>query len=162
MLMNKAAMTFRPFQLLVTAVALILTGCIPLTQSNVTGGKRFDHFGYFGDLGYGLLQIGPSNKRKMVTIIPAESYAIRPDGIRVGIATEPNPADLNKKAGDLVPYIRDRVYLLDPKGRRVARWPNGQWTFYFVLRTSRGKETRTFQLDLWTFHYNPILHGSPL
>jgi hypothetical protein len=137
---------------------LFLLGCIPLTQDRIVGGRGYDHFGYYEDMHCGLLQIGASNRRRTATIIPAKSYAIGPDGVRRALATQPHPYDLT--AGH--PYVREQVYLLDGAGHRITRkWRNGAWTFHFALQTPTGRQTRDFHADLWTFYYNPLIHGPP-
>ena len=144
--------------LALAALFQFLAGCVPLTQANVTGGRRYDHFMYHEDMDSGLLQIGPSNRNRTATVIPGQSYATSPDGTRHSIATEPHQFDITQR----YPYIRERIYLLDSNGNRVTRkWRNGRWTFHFALATPRGTETRDFQADLWTFLYNPVVHGSP-
>jgi hypothetical protein len=149
-----------PFRHLLSIAVLFqaLAGCVPLTQSRVVGGRTYDHFLYHEQMGSALLQIGPSNRKRAATVIPSESYATAPNGTRHRIATEPHAFDL--KQG--YPYVRERIYLLDDSGQRTTRkWKNGHWTFHFVLRTAQGKQTRDFQADLWTFLYNPAVHGPP-
>lgn len=143
------------------AIALLLTACAPLKQTRIVGGQGSDHFGYYGETGYGLLQIGPSNTPKRITVIDARSYAIAPNGSRFRIRTEPHAFDIETKFPK-TPYVRDRVYLLDSEGRKITRaLKNGNWKFHFTLRTAKGVETRDFDADLWTFYYNPLIHGPP-
>ena len=158
----------RSAQLFILFVAAAMAGCTPLKQCRVTGGQEYDHFAYMDDLHCGLLQIGPSNVLKTIKIIDAESYAIAPGGTRYGIVTKPHDYDL-KSDDDLpvmnylrVAYVRDRVYLVDTKGRRVGRsWTNGPWQFHFVMDTPHGRDTREFDMQIETFYYNPALHGAP-
>ena len=132
------------------------TGCIPLKQRNVTGGRGYDHFGYEG--GYGWLLIGPSNVPQSVTVVDAESHAVAPNGKRYGIETEPE----RRRQPDSPPNAGDRVYLVGPNGRRTSReWANGRWEFFFTLDTPDGRDTRHFTVDFWTFVYNPFAHGPP-
>ncbi|CAA9400256.1 MAG: hypothetical protein AVDCRST_MAG64-1664, partial [uncultured Phycisphaerae bacterium] len=128
--------------LVLCAAALALTGCMPIKQENVTGGQLYDHFSYDDWDRHGLLQIGPSNVHKTVRVVDAESYAIAPNGKRYGIATEPHRYDL-EDPDDRAPYVRDRVYLVDDKGRRSKRnWADGWWEFVFVLDTPHGRDSR--------------------
>jgi hypothetical protein len=152
-------MGLQPIRFLAIAVLFqLLIGCVPLTQERIVGGHTYDHFGYSQDERCGLLQVGPSNRRRTATIIPERSYATSPDGIRFGIATRLHPYDLT--AGHT--YVRERVYLLDKGGHQINRkWKDGQWIFHFALRTPHGEDTRDFHADLWTFYYNPIIHGPP-
>jgi len=147
--------------LITIAIASSLAACIPLQQTNIVGGRGYDHFGLYGETGYGLLQIGPSNTPKKSHVIDSQSFALSPKGVRLRIETEPHPYDIEKKSPK-VPYVRDRVYVLDAEGRRITRpLKNGQWKFHFTMRTPKGIETRDFDADLWTFFYNPVIHGSP-
>ena len=143
------------------AFATLLTACIPLKQARIVGGRGYDHFGYYGETGYGLLQIGPSSAPNRITVIDSQSYAIAPNGSRFRIRTEPHPYDIETKSFK-VPYIRDRVYVLDSAGRRITKpLKNGQWKFHFTFLTPQGVRTRYFDAKLWTFYYNPIIHGPP-
>lgn len=135
---------------------------MPLKQYDVTGGRRYDNFGYMDDLHCGLLQIGPSNVPKAFEVVDAESYAVAPDGKRFGISTEPHGYDLRPDKDPRVPYVRDRVYLVGANGRRFNRnWGNGLWKFHFVLDGPAGRDTRDYEMRLSTFHYNPLIHGPP-
>lgn len=141
---------------------MFLAGCMPLKQYHVTGGQQYDNFGYMDHLHCGLLQIGPSNVPKASNIVDSESYAIAPDGKRFGISTELHDYDLRPEKDPRVPYVRDRVYLVDAKGKRVNRnWSDGLWKFHFVLDAPAGRDTRDFEMQLGTFNYNPVVHGPP-
>src|SRR5438094_151838 len=94
------------------AIAGSLAACIPLKQTRITGGLGYDYFGYYGQSGYGLLQIGASNAPKQIILIDSRSFALSPKGIRFRVQTEPHPYDLETKSSK-APYIRDRVYVLD-------------------------------------------------
>lgn len=169
--LRRASPVLRAVGVLVAALAL--GGCIPLKQPMVTGGEQYDHFGYHDAYlwsgGYGLLQVGPSNVVKAVAVVDAESCAVGPGGERYGVESEPHPPDLDQTphpypgeyADVPTPYVRDRIYLANAKGRRIRSWRDGKWTFVFVLDTPRGRETREFAMTLGTFHYNPLVHGPP-
>ena len=136
--------------------SLSLIGCIPLQQSEVSGGTKNDFFRYYGD--YGLLNIGSTDKKKTITLLPESSYALSPNGTKYGIYTEPHFYDLDQK----YPYIRDHVTLVSPRGKRLGSIPqNGIWQFHFDFAGPRGRDTRDFTIKFWTFYYNPILHGPP-
>ncbi len=131
-----------------------------LKQYNVTGGKEYDQFSYMDHYRCGLLAIAPTNAPKVVKIIDAESYAIDPNGVRRGIATEPHDYDLRPENEGF--YVRDRVYLIDAKGKRLkSNWKDGPWKFHFVMDTPTGRDVRDFDMQLGTFHYNPVVHGPP-
>jgi hypothetical protein len=153
----------RATQVLVICIAalFLLPGCMPLQQSYVTGGEGYDHFSYHDYNDWGLLQIGPSNQPKTISIVDAESFAIGPRGKRYGVESEPHPYDLREDKDPRVPYVRDRIYLIDAKGKRLGRWRNGGWQFTFVFDAPDGRESRHFNMTLWTFFYNPVIHGPP-
>ena len=141
---------------------IALTGCMPVKQYHVTGGQQYDSFSYLDHLRCGLLQIGPSNIPKAFKIVDSESHAVSPDGKRVGISTEPHDYDLRPDKDPSAPYVRDRVYLVAADGKRVTRkWEDGLWEFHFVLDAPSGRETRDFEMQVSTFYYNPVVHGSP-
>jgi hypothetical protein len=153
-------MSFARFAFCSVFVALV--GCTSVKQFNATGGEPFDSFGYYGDLHCGLLQIGPSSAPKSIRVLDGESYAIGPEGTRFGILSEPHPYDLRPDRDPLVPYVRDRIYLVDGDGERTTRnWTDGLWRFHFVIATASGREVRDFQLEVSSFNYNPIVHGPP-
>ena len=70
---------------------------MPIQQSKITGGKQDDSFGYYDDIGYGLLQIGPSSKSKTIQLLASESYAIGPHGEKYSITSEPHAFDVESK-----------------------------------------------------------------
>ena len=134
----------------------MLFGCLPLQQSDVAGGRKHDYFRYYGD--YGLLNIGSTNKKKLITLIPSSSYALSPKGTKYGIDSEPHFYDVDQK----YPYIRDHITLISPSGKHIYRIPqNGIWHFHFEFLSPRGKDSRDFISRFWTFYYNPIIHGPP-
>ncbi len=142
-------------------VALLLSGCIPLKQYNVTNerGEWYQGFGYCE--GYGLLQMGQSNQPKKGPIVDAESFAIGPRGKQYGVESELHPYDLREDRDPRLKYVRDRIYLVDAKNKRLSTWRNGDWQFTFVQDTPDGKVTQTVNMTLWTFFYNPVIHGPP-
>src|SRR5262245_4496718 len=110
---KQAAMIVQPGHFIpIAEVLVLLSGFIPLTQTTVVGGRGYDHFGYYGEMRSGLLQIGPSNRKRTATVIPNKSYATAPDGTRHGISTEPHLFDIEEK-DPRVPYVRERIYVLD-------------------------------------------------
>jgi len=144
--------------LFVVVLTCFLCGCIPCKQAVFKGGEQYDHFGYYEY--YGLLQIGPSNAGKTAKVLVNGSYAIDPSGRRLSIETEEHDYDKQQK-DPRAPYIRDRIYVLDQNGNRLSKLKDGNWKFVFALSTPKGREERTFESKVWTFYYNPILHGPP-
>ena len=141
---------------------LAIAGCMPVKQYHVIGGQQYDSFSYSDHLCCGLLQIGPSNTPKAYTIVDAESHAVSPDGKRLGISTEPHDYDLRSDKDARVPYVRDCVYLVAADGKRDKRkWKDGLWRFHFMLDAPSGRETRDFNMQVSTFYYTPVVHGSP-
>lgn len=135
---------------------------MPLKQFDVTGGQQHDSFGYVDHLHCGLLQVGPPSVPKNFTIVDDESYAIAPDGKRFGISTEPHDYDLRSDNISRMPNVRDCVYLIDADGKRIdSNWKDGLWKFHFVINSPTGRDTRDFEMQLWTFNYNPAVHGPP-
>lgn len=146
--------------LMYLAILLLLSGCIPLQQAYISGGEGYDDLGQF-DQGWGLLMIGPSNRPKTVSIVDVESFAIGPRGERYVVESEPHPYDLREDRDSRVLYVRDRIYLVNARGKRLKHLRNGEWQFTFVLNTPEGRDTRNFNMTLWTFFYNPVIHGPP-
>jgi len=110
------------------------------------------------DNGYALLQIGPSNREKKIELLPGESYAQGNDGVKYKIETEPHDFDIRQNHT----YVRDRIYILNEKGKRKRSISSGDWTFLFTFQNPDGtKDTREFTGQYWKFHYNPIIHGPP-
>jgi hypothetical protein len=133
---------------------LAMSGCMPLQQTNISGGKGYDHFGIYDD--YGLLSVGPSNQTKAIQLIDSESYAVGPNAKKYGIKSEPHDFDISQK----YPYVRDRIYVMDD-GRPLRSLKDGTWKFVFYFMTTGGKDSRTFDAQLGTFYYNPVIHGAP-
>lgn len=131
-----------------------LTGCMPLQQTNITGGLEYDHFGYYDD--YGLLSIGPSNLPNKIQLIESESYAVGPNAKKYGIKSQPHDFDIHQK----YPYVRDRIYVIN-EGRPIRNLKSGTWKFVFYFMTPEAKDSRTFDVKVETFYYNPVIHGAP-
>jgi hypothetical protein len=136
-----------------------------LTQSELIAGQGEDgltNLEYLDGPPCALLQIGPSNAPRTFDVVDVESYAIAPNQTRYGIATEPHDYDLRSNKDPRVPYLRDRVYLVDARGRRVTReWAQGRWQFHIVTDGPQGRDARDLMLELDTFTYIPLLHGPP-
>lgn len=134
----------------------LLVACVPVQQCDVSGGHKYDSFGYYGD--YGLLSIGPTNQKKTIRLLPGSSYALSANGTKYGIRTEPHFFDRERK----VSYVRDHITLVDQRGKRIGRIPqNGIWQFHFEFIGPNGKSSRDFTSRFSTFFYNPLLHGPP-
>ena len=102
-------------------------------------------------------QLGPSDKAKEKKIIANESYAISPKNKKYRIELQPHDYDISEK----FPYIRDRIYLLNDQGSRVRSIGSGTWILFLMLESKVGKEARELKASVWTFFYNPIIHGPP-
>lgn len=136
-------------------IVLALSGCIPLKQAAFEAQQPGDHFGYYGS--YGLLTIGSSSKKRAVKLVPEHSFAISPSGRRYSIRTKPHDYDLSQGHT----YIRDQIRIYDSKGRHKTSLSDGKWTFVFAVDTGGRIEEHRFGSDVWTFFYNPVLHGPP-
>ena len=128
---------------------------MPLQQYEITGLRKFEHLSVDGS--YFMEQLGPSDKPKEKEIIANESYAISPKNKKYKIELQPHDYDISEK----FPYIRDRIYLLNAQGNRVRSISNGTWTLFLMLDSKDGKEPREFKANIWTFRYNPLVHGPP-
>ncbi len=133
----------------------LLSGCLPLEQYDITGAREFEHLSVNGS--YFMEQLGPSNKAKEIKIIANESYAIGPKNIKYRIELQSHDYDIAEQ----FPYIRDRIYLLNSEGKRVRSIGSGTWSLFLTLDSKEGKELREFTAKVWSFNYNPILHGPP-
>jgi hypothetical protein len=136
-----------------------LQGCIPLPQMEQLPSRVPFHAVY--DLGddYVLFTIGGSeNRPKDYVIIPQHSYVIDPAGGRHPIRVRPHHYDLSEN----FPFIRDEVSVLrsevDPKPIGLH---DGTWKFVLACRRSGVDRTDEFSFRIWTFYYNPIIHGPP-
>lgn len=131
---------------------------MPLQQADILGGTGYDHLGVYSEDYGSLVQIGPSNEEKKIKIIPEESYAQYSDGTKLRVDVEPHEFDVRQG----YPYIRDRLWVLDEKGRRKKKIENGDWRFLITFADKDGRKgTREFKASYWTFHYIPVIHGPP-
>jgi len=148
--------------LLFVGIGLLLTGCIPLQQTEITGGLSatdgsHDYFGWYNETGYGLSSVGPG-KVNTIRVIDAQSYALSSKGVRYGVHSQPHLFDIDQKYA----YVRNEIHFLNAKGGPVSRLENGEWRFVFVFLDLTGKEERrVFTGKLWNFYYVPILDGAP-
>ena len=141
--------------ILIIVFCLLLQGCIPLQQYEITGTRQFEHLSV--DDGYFMESLSPSNQPKQKKIIADESYIVGPRGDRYLIELQSHDYDVRQQH----PYIRDRIYPLDSKGNRLRSIRNGDWTLHLVLESESGKEMRQFKAKLWSFFYSPVAHGAP-
>lgn len=142
-----------------TMFGLLLTGCIPLQQTDIKGSlpNSHDGFGWFDETGYGLLWIGTGNAKNTITVIDAKSYALGPNGVKYRVHSEPHLFDVQQKYA----YVRDEIHFLDANGGQVSRLGSGDWQFSFTFVKDGKEESRTFSGKLWTFYYLPIIDGPP-
>jgi hypothetical protein len=141
---------------LIAVIALLLSGCMPLRQQKtISGGGDSDLL--LCEDRFLLTQLGPSNEPNTRHVVAAESYIIAPRGERYTVEVEPHQFDIEQK----YPCVRERIYPVDSRGRRLGRWSNGIWTVHLVLDTPTGRATRHEQIRFWTFWYNPLFHGPP-
>jgi len=137
------------------ALLLLLSGCIPLRQQEISGTHSGEYLLVSGN--YIMEQFGPSNKIKEKEIIADESFVISPKNERYEVELEPHDYDIARNS----PYIRDRIYLLNDHGDRIRSIGNGEWLIYLMLSSKDSKELRDFKAKIWTFYYNPIVDGPP-
>ena len=136
-----------------------LQGCIPLPQMKQQPSRVPFHAVY--DLGdkYVLFSIGgDEGHRKNYQIIPQRSYVTDPSGTKHPIRIEPHDYDISEHH----PFIRDDIYVLRsetvPKPISIN---DGTWKFVFAWRRSGAVREDEFSFRIWTFYYNPIIHGPP-
>jgi hypothetical protein len=147
-------------RLVPTALLLLfsLQGCIPLPQMEQHPSRIPFSAGY--DLGdrYVLFAIGSENRPKDYAIVPQGSHVIDPSGARHPIRVTPHEYDISQH----FPFIRDELFVLrseaDPKPISLR---DGTWKFVLAWRRSGTARQDTFSFRIWTFYYNPIIHGPP-
>ena len=129
-----------------------------LPQANVTGGCKGDHLGTY-DSQYGaILSLKSLGHEKSFSINEENSFAELNGENRYAVATEPHSYDILSGFA----YVRDRVWIIDKKGRKVKRLKDGDWTFHLSLRDKLDNRlSRDFHAEYRTFYNNPIVHGPP-
>jgi hypothetical protein len=137
-----------------------LAGCLPLPQMEKHPSRIPFHASYNG---WGekavIFTIGGCEERpKDYEILPQRSHVIDPSGKQHPIRIQPHEFDISEH----YPFIRDDIFVL-----RSAAHPapislrDGTWKFVLTYRRASGVRTDTFSFRIWTFYYNPIIHGPP-
>jgi hypothetical protein len=136
-----------------------LQGCVPLPQMEQFPSRIPFHAVY--DLGddYVLFTVGGSeNHPKDYEIIPQRSHVIDPSGVRHPIRIKPHDYDVSQH----FPFIRDEVFVLRSEAvPKPIALHNGTWKFVLACRRSGVVRADEFSFRIWTFYYNPIIHGPP-
>jgi hypothetical protein len=142
----------------VTGAFLLLIGGIPIKQLQQQPSTTDFHMVYDDSEKYVLLSIGSEKAKKKYAIIDDGSYAVDQSGKHYPISVKPHDFDLSQG----FPYIRDRIYVLRSKvNKKVLALHNGTWTFHLNLDDNGQREQKEFSFRLWTFFYNPVIHGAP-
>ncbi len=135
-----------------------LQGCVPLPQmepypSRIPFSANYDH----GNR-YVSFSIGSENQPKDYQIVAQRSYVISPSGERHPIRVEPHAYDISQRH----PFIRDDIFVLrSDEDSKPMLLHNGTWKFVLSCRRSDTVRQDEFSFRIWTFNYNPVLHGPP-
>ena len=138
-------------QLAILTIALVVTGCIPLRQEARVSGPLHPTLLLCDDR-YVLVGIDMNREK----ILVEQSHIEDPNGNRYSIQVEPHQYDIEQDFA----AVRADVYPCDSEGSRPRHWSNGIWSFHFLVLTNGVAQAIDQQWKYWTFHYNPIIHGS--
>lgn len=140
-------------------LAVSFTGCFPLPQMDQHPSRIPFHADYERGDDHVLFTIGGSeNHPKDYDIIPQRSYVVDPSGLHHPIRIKPHDFDISER----FPFIRDEIFVLRSETvPKPIQLHDGTWKFVLAYRRSGVIRDDTFSVRIWTFYYNPIVHGPP-
>lgn len=131
---------------------VLLAGCLPLKRAELVSGPLFPRMILCDDR-YLLIEIDMRTEK----ILTAQSRIAAPSGKAYSIQVEPHQYDIEQDHQKL----RPEVYPCNADGSRIQHWPNGTWSFHFVVETNGIAQAIDQRWKYSTFYYNPIIHGPP-
>jgi len=138
--------------IILLALLVLLTGCIPLRQEVRVSGP--DHpFLLLCDDRYVLAGIDMNREK----IVVEQSHILAPNGKRYTMQVEPHQYDIEQR----FEALRADVYPCGADSSRLRHWSNGVWSFHFFIETNGVPQVVDQKWKYWTFYYNPIIHGPP-
>jgi len=136
-----------------------VSGCVPLTQTKIIPYQkqfirhveRDDSF----DASWKYEDTLDESRKPKINI--NASYAVSPKGRRYNLRFIPSDRDIGTS------YWRTAsIWLVDPSDpKKHVKWRNGLWTIHLEFLPPYRNLIFHNQIKIWTFFYNPIIHGPP-
>ena len=135
-----------------------LTGCIPLTQTQINPSEErlIGHVAEDGSLAVGWKYEDILDESRKPKIDEKASYATSPKGKRYNLRIIPSNRDIGT-------YWRTAsISLVDPsKPQSRVRWRSGSWKIHLEFLPPHKDMIFDNEVRIWTLFYNPIVHGPP-
>ncbi len=142
-------------------IVVSLIGCLPIVQTEKTSITAMD---------VSYEQSWPEPSYLLVTFLDEEifygnpeivedlSYVVDSDGKRYKIKHEKHQYDVDQGAK----FPRNCIYVLKDNGKIKKSLESGIWKLIIVVKDKDGRlDEIKSEFKLWTFYYNPIIHGPP-
>jgi hypothetical protein len=135
-------------------ISTSLPGCfLPLPQWEMIF-RSSDVSGQVNDDGYFDVWVDQNYWPNQLDLVGNLSWAENPDGERLNIDYEKSEK----------PYRGEWHYKIFPtnkKGNRLGSLNNGVWKLSLYLQKEEDIKIKELRFKLWTFFYNPLIHGAP-
>lgn len=135
-------------------ISTSLLGCfLPLPQWEMIS-RSSDISGQVNDDGYFEVWIDQNYWPNQLDLVANLSWAENPNGERLNIDHEKSEK----------PYRGQWHYKIFPKNKkekRLSSLSNGVWKLTLHLQKEKDIKIKELQFKLWTFFYNPLVHGAP-
>ena len=136
-----------------------LSGCIPLKQTKFIP-DREDFIGHVecdGSLDVGWRHENTLDESRKPNVNERACFAISPNGKRHNLRFILSGRDIGSS------YWRTAsIWLIDASNpKKNIKWNNGLWTIHLEFLPPHENLVFNSQIKVWTFFYNPIIHGPP-
>lgn len=139
--------------IVISLVLLFVNGCLPLQQWEIIE-RSSDIEGSVNDDGYFDIWIDQSYWSQNLSLNDNLSWVDDPDGSRLNIESEKGKNTYKGK-------YNYKIFPINSKGKRITSYRSGLWKITLHLQKGEEVKIKELQLNLWTFFYNPLLHGAP-
>lgn len=136
-----------------------LSGCIPLTQTAITpkDGRLGGYVESDGSLAISWKTSNSPRESDKPEIDIERSYAIAPNGKRYSLRFVSSGRDIGTSC-----WRTGSLWLIDPSHPQSHNhWHSGTWKMRLQFLPPHSDLQFIKEVRVWTFFYNPIIHGPP-
>lgn len=135
-------------------LSLNLYGCfLPLPQWEMIY-RSSDVDGQVNEDGYFEVWVDQTYWPKHLDIVGNLSWVKDPNGKKLHIDYEKGEKPYKGKW-----YYK--IYPVSENGKRLSSLSNGKWKISLHLQNGKDLKIKELEFKLWTFFYNPLIHGAP-
>lgn len=138
--------------IIISICLIIFYSCLPLPQHKLLS-KSSDISAQYDEEGYFKIWIDKQTWIRDLRLIDNLSYAIHEDDKKYNIQSE--------EQVDSPRYRSYKIFIVNEKGNITTALKAGIWEIYLHLQKGDKVQEEAIKFRLWTFYYNPLIHGAP-